>query len=107
MSTAFGVQSDFQNNPNDPTMLTAIKAMKPSSVLQIIANFIMPMFPYGREFLSTKLGGQIFFKSLLDTANIAQDVVDVRRKGVVRKVSGNKKRNAQNNPVIQFLCCLF
>ena len=87
MSTTFGIQTDFQNNPDDPIMDTAIKSMKPNSLLQIIASIILPMFPFGRAFLTSKLGSKIFFKKLMEMADIARDVVDVRRKGVIRKVS--------------------
>ncbi|KAK3737559.1 hypothetical protein QZH41_017756, partial [Actinostola sp. cb2023] len=85
MSTTFGIQTDFQNNPDDPIMDTAIKCMKPNSLLQFIGNMILPMFPFGRKFHTSKLGAKIFFKKLIEMADIAQDVVDVRRKGVIRK----------------------
>lgn len=87
MSAAFGIQSNFQKNPDDPIMKTSIRAMKPSKVLQFIGNVILPLFPYGREFLSTQFGKSIFFNDLFKIGDVARDVIDIRRKGEVRKVS--------------------
>lgn len=87
MSAAFGIQSDFQHNPNDPVMQTATKAMRPNIFLQFIANAVIPLLPYGRKFLYSEMGKKIFFKELFDLADVARNVVDIRRKGEVRKVS--------------------
>ena len=81
MSTAFGVQTDFQNNPNDPIMQKASGAVTPSALNVIVQTFVLPFIPYGRKFMYSKLGGQLFFKDMLEIADIAQNVIDARRKG--------------------------
>lgn len=81
MSTMFGIQTDYQNNPNDPTMQRALAAMKPSAFMQTMANIVLPLLPWGRKFLTTKTGGQIFFKEMLDLTGLAQEVVDIKRRG--------------------------
>lgn len=87
VSTAFGIQSDFQNNPNDPVMQTALKAMRPSFILQFIANLVMPLLPWGRKVLMSQIGKYIFFKEIYDIVDILRNVVDMRKKGQVRKVN--------------------
>jgi len=86
MSTAFGIQSDFQNNPNDPVMQTALKAMRPNVILQFIANAVMPLLPWGKKFVMSEMGKSIFFKELFEITDVTRKVVDMRRRGQVRKV---------------------
>ncbi|KAK3699413.1 hypothetical protein QZH41_018572, partial [Actinostola sp. cb2023] len=81
MSTAFGVQSDFQNNPNDPIMQKALRSMKPSTLNLVMQNIILPLVPYGRKFPTSKYGCKFFFKDFMDIGDVAQDVIDGRRKG--------------------------
>lgn len=87
MSAAFGIQSDFQNNPDDPIMQTALRSMRPSNLQQFIQNAIMPLLPYGREFVASDIGKHYFFKDALTMSEVARKVINIRRGGEVRKVS--------------------
>jgi hypothetical protein len=93
MSTSFGIQTDYQTNPEDPVMEKALRAMKPSVFRQILGNIVLPLFPYGWEFLTSKVGGKIFFREMLSMRGLAQDVVDVKRRGgSTRKVGWRKEK---------------
>lgn len=92
MATAFGLETNFQINSDDSVFKMAVSAMRPG-LLQVIANIVLPLFPYGGKFAFSKLGGRIFFKDMLDMWNLARDVVDVRRKkGSTRKVNNKLLR---------------
>ncbi|KXJ25206.1 cytochrome P450 3A24 [Exaiptasia diaphana] len=80
MSIAFGVQTDFQNNPNDPIMQKAIRAMKPSALNITMQNIILPYLPYGRKLPTSQFGSHFFFKDILEFVDLAQSVLDERRK---------------------------
>lgn len=105
MSTAFGIQTDFQNNPNDPVMQTATQFMNPNLVKRFLEQNVIPALPYGIEFLKSQLGKRLFFKKLFKVADIAQEVVEARKKGAVRKVSKSYERQYASACALHKMFC--
>lgn len=72
LSTAFGVQSECQTNPDDPTMIQARDALRFGPVaLTVIALGLL--LPYGTKLL--KLLSPWLFKNFQGIKNVADQVI--------------------------------
>ncbi|EDO35630.1 predicted protein, partial [Nematostella vectensis] len=86
ISCAFGVESDCQNNPNDPVMKKATAAMRPSLIRTILGSVILPLLPGGQKFVSSKTGASLFFRELFELTSFVQGVIEMKnREGSSRK----------------------
>ncbi len=84
LSTAFGVQSECQTNPDDPTMVQVRDALRFGPVaLTIIALGLL--LPYGSKLL--KLISPWLFKNFQGVKNVADQVIKTSKE----KAEGTEK----------------
>ena len=84
LSTAFGVQSECQTNPDDPTMMQARDALRFSPVALTIIGLGL-LLPYGSKLL--KLLSPWLFKNFQGIKNVADQVIRTSK----RKEEGTEK----------------
>jgi len=87
LSTAFGVQTDYQRNPNDPIMEVVKRALNISPFMQGVLLFLS-MMPFGEYMLASENFTKFLFKDTFEMLEYAQGVVDLKkREGSTRKVT--------------------
>ena len=76
LSTAFGVQSNCQTDPNDPLMAKAREAMTPSFSLKVVF-MLSSVLPFGNK-IRKQLSGWLF-GSLDNIGKVAEEMIELRR----------------------------
>ena len=89
LSTAFGVQSECQTNPDDPTMVQARDALRFGPVALTIIGLGL-LLPYGTKML--KLLSPWLFKNFEGIRNVADQVIRTSKE----KAEGTEK---------VYICC--
>ena len=77
LSTSFGVQSDCQTNPDDPTIIQARDALRFSPAALTIIGLSL-LLPYGTKLL--KLLSPWLFKNFQGIKNVADQVIRTSKK---------------------------
>ena len=89
LSTAFGVQSECQTNPDDPTMVQARDALRFGPVALTVIGLGL-LLPYGTKLL--KLLSPWLFKNFQGIKNVADQVIRTSKE----KGEGTEKVSTQN-----------
>ena len=76
LSTAFGVQSNCQSDPNDPLMAKAREAMTPSFSRKVVF-MLSSVLPFGNKILK-QLSGWLF-GSFDNIGKVAEEMIALRR----------------------------
>ena len=80
MSAVFGVKTDCQTNPDDPVLAKALLAMSQTMTQKILFP-IMGLLPFGKLLMDTEYFGKLLFGNLFPMMKVAQEMIDVKRKG--------------------------
>ena len=90
MGAAFGIDTDYQSNPDDPVVKKVIKSMNPNAWEQIFFFVVLPLLPFGQKIVNSNFGARIIWRELVEVKNITQEVVDAKRKESTQKVLYNE-----------------
>ena len=82
MSSAFGVKTDCQTNPDDPVIAKARRAMSPSALQKYLLP-ILAILPFGQLLLQRDFIFKAMFSNTFEIIKVARDMIDVKRKGGV------------------------
>ena len=88
MSSAFGITSNCQANPNDDVAAKVTRAMTPG-VLQKIVFALVFVLPFKKLLFNSKWISQTIFKNWSIVNSLAQQMIEMKRKG---DTSGRKVR---------------
>ena len=76
LSTAFGVKSNCQTNPDDPLMAKGKAAMKQTPLKQAISGILL-LLPFGNKVM--QLLSKWLFSAFFDLSDVAKGVIDFRK----------------------------
>jgi len=69
---AFGIQADSQNNPNEPAIIAAKRAINGSAPQRIILT-VLTLIPFGRKII--ELFPSLLTRDLMDLMDISEQIV--------------------------------
>ena len=96
MSSAFGVKSDCQTNPDDPAIAKVTKAMSTGLIQKIVFALVF-MLPFKKLLFNSKWVSNMLFSNWSLVNSLAREMIEVKRKG---GVLGRKVKHCLNKIII-------